>query len=427
MEKKLNILLLGSGGRECAIAWKLSQSPRLGNLYIAPGNPGTAAYGTNLPVKPGDFDAVAEAALAHEVDMLVVGNEDPLVDGIADYFNNSPALQHIMVVGPSRLGAQLEGSKAFAKEFMLRHGIPTAAHMTVTRDNVADGVRFLQTLDAPYVLKASGLAAGKGVLIIDSPTEAQQQLQAMLDGKFGAASEQVVIEQYLTGIECSVFVITDGHDYLLLPVAKDYKRVGEGDTGLNTGGMGSVSPVSFADDAFMTRVRQRIIEPTIAGLENEHLPYCGFIFFGLMNVAGDPYVIEYNVRMGDPETQSVMPRITGDLVHVLEAAATGRLSEVTLGEDPRCTATVILTAGGYPESYRKGDAITGLDQVDGSIVFHAGTKREGDTLLTGGGRVMAVTSYGTTLQEALQRTYDNVHRIHFADCYFRTDIGKDVL
>ncbi|MBR1803985.1 MAG: phosphoribosylamine--glycine ligase [Muribaculaceae bacterium] len=423
----MNILLLGSGGRECAIAWKLRQSSRLGKLYIAPGNPGTAAYGTNLPIKPGDFDDVAQAALDHHIHMLVVGNEDPLVDGIADHFHNTPALQHIMVVGPSRLGAQLEGSKAFAKEFMQRHGIPTAAHLTVTRDNVTDGVRFLETLNAPYVLKASGLAAGKGVLIIDSLEEAQAQLQAMLDGKFGAASEQVVIEQYLSGIECSVFVITDGHDYCLLPVAKDYKRVGEGDTGLNTGGMGSVSPVPFADDAFMTRVRERIIRPTIAGLECEHLPYCGFIFFGLMNVNGDPYVIEYNVRMGDPETQSVMPRIAGDLVQVLEAAATGHLNEVSLGEDPRCTATVILTAGGYPESYRKGDAITGLDQVDGSIVFHAGTKLDGDTLLTNGGRVLAVTSYGATLQEALQHTDDNVRRIQFADCYFRTDIGKDVL
>ncbi|MBO4871024.1 MAG: phosphoribosylamine--glycine ligase [Muribaculaceae bacterium] len=423
----MNILLLGSGGRECAIAWKLSQSPRLDHLYIAPGNPGTTAFGTNLPVSPNDFEAVAQAALEHEINMLVVGNEDPLVAGIADHFHDTPLLQHIMVVGPSRLGAQLEGSKAFAKEFMQRHGIPTAAHLTVTHDNVAEGIAFLQSLQPPFVLKASGLAAGKGVLIIDTLDEAKAQLTAMLDGKFGSASQQVVIEQYLTGVECSVFVLTDGHDYLLLPEAKDYKRVGVGDSGLNTGGMGSVSPVPFADADFMQRVRQRIIEPTIAGLQSEELPYCGFIFFGLMNVDGDPYVIEYNVRMGDPETQSVMPRIQGDLVDALEAAATGHLADINIGIDPRTCATVILTAGGYPEAYHKGDAITGIDSTHDCIVFQAGTKLQGDMLTTNGGRVLAVTAYGDTMQDALRLAYDNVRSIHFDNAYYRSDIGKDIL
>ena len=425
--KKLNILLLGSGGRECAIAWKLSQSPRLGHLYIAPGNPGTTAFGTNLPVSPNDFEVVSQAALEHDINMLVVGNEDPLVAGIADHFHNTPLLQHIMVVGPSRLGAQLEGSKAFAKEFMQRHGIPTAAHLTVTRDNVAEGPAFLQSLQPPFVLKASGLAAGKGVLIIDNLEEAKVQLAAMLDGKFGSASQQVVIEQYLTGVECSVFILTDGHDYLLLPEAKDYKRVGVGDTGLNTGGMGSVSPVPFADADFMQRVRQRIIEPTIAGLQSEELPYCGFIFFGLMNVDGDPYVIEYNVRMGDPETQSVMPRIQGDLVDALEAAATGHLADINIGIDPRTCATVILTAGGYPEAYHKGDTITGIDSTHDCIVFHAGTKLQDERLTTNGGRVLAVTTYGDTMQDALRLAYDNVRSIHFDNAYYRSDIGKDIM
>ena len=422
--KKLNILLLGSGGRECALAWKLSQSPRLGQLLIAPGNPGTAAFGTNLAIKPMDFDAVAQAAVEHHIDMVVVGSEDPLVAGIADHFAATPAVARVMMVGPSAAGAQLEGSKAFAKEFMHRHGIPTARHITVTQDNVADGLAFLAEQRPPFVLKASGLAAGKGVLIVDTLDEARQQLQAMLDGKFGAASSEVVIEQFLRGEECSVFVVTDGHHWRLLPVAKDYKRIGEGDTGLNTGGMGSISPVPMADEAFMHKVTERIIQPTVAGLESDGLPYCGFIFFGLINVEGDPYVIEYNVRMGDPETQSVMPRLDADLVELLEAAATGDVEQVTVGEDPRAAATVIITAGGYPEAYRKGDLITGLDQVQGSVVFHAGTRTDGDRLLTNGGRVLAVTSMAPTLSEALEQTYCNVRRIHFDGCYHRRDIGK---
>ncbi len=422
--EKLNILLLGSGGRECALAWKLSQSPRLGELFIAPGNPGTAQYGTNVPVSPMDFDAVAQTALEHDIHMVVVGSEDPLVAGIADHFHSSTAVDKVMVVGPSQAGAQLEGSKAFAKEFMHRHGIPTAQHITVTRDNVADGLRFLESQRPPFVLKASGLAAGKGVLIIDTLDEARTQLSAMLDGKFGDASHEVVIEQFLQGVECSVFVVTDGHDWQLLPVAKDYKRVGEGNTGLNTGGMGSISPVPWADEAFMDKVRRRIIEPTVHGLEQEQLPYCGFIFFGLINVDGDPYVIEYNVRMGDPETQSVMPRLDADLVTLLEAAATGHVGEVSVGEDPQCAATVILTAGGYPGTYRKGDAITGIDNVDRSMVFHAGTRVDGGTLVTAGGRVLAVTSLADTPEGALDRSYSNIARIHFDGSYYRRDIGK---
>ncbi|MBR6282714.1 MAG: phosphoribosylamine--glycine ligase [Muribaculaceae bacterium] len=420
----LNILLLGSGGRECALAWKLSQSPRLGQLFVAPGNPGTRVYGTNLDVRPLDFAAVGQAALDHHIHMVVVGNEDPLVAGIADYFHASLALRHVLVVGPSQAAARLEGSKAFAKLFMQRHGIPTAQHITVTRHTIDQGLQFLAAQQPPYVLKASGLAAGKGVLIVPTLDEARTQLHDMLNGKFGTASSEVVVEQFLQGEECSVFVVTDGHDWQLLPVAKDYKRVGEGDTGLNTGGMGSISPVPMADAAFMRKVCDRIVQPTVRGLEQEQLPYCGFIFFGLMNVDSDPYVIEYNVRLGDPETQSVMPRIQADLVELLEAAATGRVAQVPVTEDPRAAATVIITAEGYPEAYRKGDVITGLDQVEGSLVFQAGTKLDGDTLLTAGGRVLAVTSLAPTAEQALQQTYANVGRIHFNGCYYRRDIGK---
>ncbi len=421
----MNILLLGSGGRECAIAWKLSQSPRLDHLYIAPGNAGTTAYGTNLcDLSPMDFAAVGRAIESHDIHMVVVGSEDPLVAGIVDYLE-----QHhpqVMAIGPSQGAARLEGSKDFAKAFMLRHGIPTARHMSVTAENLDDGLAYLSTLQAPYVLKADGLAAGKGVLIVDTLEQAQQQLRNMLGGMFGTASHTVVIEEFLHGIECSVFVLTDGNDYHVLPVAKDYKRVGEGDTGPNTGGMGSVSPVRFADAEFMAKVDQRIIRPTIEGLRAEGLRYRGFIFLGLMNAGGDPYVIEYNVRMGDPETQSVMPRIASDLVDLLEATAQGTLGSTTLDNDPLATATVILTSGGYPGHYEKGKAITGLDQVEGSIVFHAGTAINGDTLVTSGGRVLAVTSRGESVEEALATSYKNAARIHFDGCYYRHDIGFDL-
>ena len=421
----MNILLLGSGGREGAIAWKLSQSPRLDHLYIAPGNAGTTAYGTNLcDLSPMDFAAVGRAIESHDINMVVVGSEDPLVAGIVDYLE----LHHpqVMAIGPSQGAARLEGSKDFAKAFMLRHGIPTALHMSVTAENLGEGLAYLSTLTAPYVLKADGLAAGKGVLIVDTLEQTQQQLRDMLGGMFGAASRTVVIEEFLRGIECSVFVLTDGNDYRILPVAKDYKRVGAGDTGPNTGGMGSVSPVSFADAEFMAKVEQRIIRPTIAGLHAEGLPYRGFIFFGLMNSGGDPYVIEYNVRMGDPETQSVMPRIASDLVDLLEATARGTLGSTTLEIGALATATVILTSGGYPGHYEKGKAITGLDQVEGSIVFHAGTALKGDTLVTSGGRVLAVTSRGESVEEALATSYENASRIHFDGCYYRHDIGFDL-
>ncbi len=424
----MNILLLGSGGRECAIAWKLSQSPRLGKLFIAPGNAGMAQYGTLLPIKPMDFDTVGQAAIDHHIDMVVVGSEDPLVAGIVDHFMGDDQLRHILMVGPSAAGAQLEGSKDFAKGFMQRHGIPTAGYLSVTRDNLDEGLRFLERQQPPFVLKADGLAAGKGVLIIDNLDEARRELSAMLDGKFGRSSATVVIEQFLRGIECSVFVVTDGRDYRLLPVAKDYKRIGEGDTGLNTGGMGSVSPVSFADEAFMDKVRTRIIEPTIAGLQQENLPYCGFIFFGLINVDGEPLVIEYNVRMGDPETESVMPRLASDLVDLLEAAATGHIADVDIVIDPRYAVTVMMVSGGYPGSYPKGKVITGIDQVTDSLVFHAGTAQDAEgRLVTNGGRVLAVTSYGTTQAQALERSFGSVQRIHFDGCYYRRDIGHDLI
>ncbi|MBR1882949.1 MAG: phosphoribosylamine--glycine ligase [Muribaculaceae bacterium] len=424
----MNILLLGSGGRECAIAWKLSQSPRLGTLYVAPGNAGMAAYATLLPqVKPTDFEAVAQAALAHDVQMIVVGNEDPLVAGIVDYFQNDDALRHILMVGPSKAGAQLEGSKDFAKEFMLRNGIPTARHLSVTAATIEEGFAFMDTLQPPYVLKADGLAAGKGVLIVPDAAEARRQLRDMLDGKFGAAGNMVVIEQFLQGIECSVFVLTDGEHYRMLPVAKDYKRIGEGDTGLNTGGMGSVSPVSFADNEFMQKVENRIIKPTVAGLKKEQLPYKGFIFFGLIKVEGDPYVIEYNVRMGDPETESVMPRLKNDLIALLEATATGMLDGQEIEIDSRYAVTVMMVSGGYPEHYEKGFVIEGLDEVADSLLFHAGTGTDAEgRIVTNGGRVLAVTSYGNDKEEALQRSMANVAKIKFAHAYHRRDIGFDL-
>ena len=422
----LRILLLGSGGRESALARKISQSPRCAALWIAPGNAGTDAYGTTVSsLSPMKFDAVEAFVAENAIDMIVVGNEDPLVAGIYDYFAN----KGVMVVGPSRDAAALEGSKDFAKAFMQRHNIPTAAYQTFTADTYVQACDFLKTLQAPYVLKADGLAAGKGVLILPDYDEACTALRTMLDGQFGASSAKVVIEEFLSGIECSVFVLTDGNGgYRILPVAKDYKRVGEGDTGLNTGGMGAVSPVPFADEAFMQKVEQRIIIPTIEGLKAEGLVYRGFIFLGLINCAGEPKVIEYNVRMGDPETEVVMPRLASDLVDLLEGCAKGDLANIPAEHDPRAAATVIATSGGYPGSYAKGLPITGDLAPEHSIVFHAGTSRNADgQVVTSGGRVLAVTSYGRDLADALANSYASLANIHFDKMYFRRDIGRDVM
>lgn len=422
----MNILLLGGGGREHAFAWKLRQSPQCKRLYIAPGNAGTAALGENLPLDPNDFEAVKRATLEQAIDLVIVGPEEPLVRGIYDFFKADAQLRDILFIGPSREGARLEGSKAYAKAFMEKRGIPTAAYREFTPETLSEGMRYLTQAAAPYVLKADGLAAGKGVVILSDTAEAQEELRAMLGGKFGAASQRVVIEQFLAGIEFSVFVLTDGKEYRLFPVAKDYKRVGEGDTGLNTGGMGSVSPVPFVDAGLMEKVEQRIIRPTVAGLHEEGIAYTGFIFFGLINVGGDPYVIEYNCRMGDPETQVVFPRLSNDLVDLCRAAATGRLGEVRIEEDPRAAAAVILVAGGYPGSYEKGKAITGLDSVSDSLIFHAGTRADDGQVLTNGGRVIAVTSYGATRREALATSNRNAERIQFDGKYYRRDIGFDL-
>ncbi len=427
MEKKQKVLLLGSGGRECALAWKMSQSKHLETLFIAPGNGGTQKYGVNVTIKPTDFVAVKEFVLDNAIDIVVVGNEDPLVAGIYDYFKSDAELCDIKVIGPSQKGAMLEGSKDFAKQFMMRHSIPTARYQSFTAETLEEGKAFLSTLKAPYVLKADGLAAGKGVLILPTLEEAQKELGEMLSGMFGASSATVVIEEFLSGIECSVFVLTDGEHYKILPVAKDYKRIGEGDKGLNTGGMGAVSPVSFADEAFMDKVVKRIVEPTVNGLKEEGIVYKGFIFCGLINVGGEPMVIEYNVRMGDPETEVVMPRLRNDLLELFEAVTTGTLDKVDIDIDPRYAVTVMMTAGGYPESYRKGDVINGLDSETESILFHAGTKRLDDgTIVTNGGRVLAVTSYGQTKQEALNNSFTTIGNIKFADAYFRHDIGFDL-
>ena len=426
LPEKVNVLLLGSGGREHALAWKIAQSPKTQQLFIAPGNAGTSSLGINVDIQPNNFGSIKQFVLINNINLVVVGPEDPLVNGIYDYFQDDNEIHNIPIIGPSRLGARLEGSKEFAKDFMIRHGIPTAAYKSFTKDNIEEGYQFLDELKAPYVLKADGLAAGKGVLIIDSVAEAKVELNSMLNGKFGNAGSRVVIEQFLNGIECSVFVATDGVSYKILPEAKDYKRIGVGDAGLNTGGMGAVSPVPFADKEFMEKVRTKIVEPTINGFVKDNIIYKGFVFIGLMVDQGEPYVIEYNVRMGDPETEVVIPRIESDIIDLFEAITFNTIDKYDLVITDKVATTVVCVAEGYPEEYRKGDIITGLDSVENSIVFHAGTSKKNNETLTNGGRVLAVTSLGDTIQEAVATSFKTIDNIDYKGKYFRTDIGADL-
>ncbi len=422
----MNILIVGSGGREHAFAWKLKQSIRINELFIAPGNAGTAALGRNLAIDVTDFAGIREAVLKNHVDMVVVGPEVPLVEGIYDFFQADEQLRDIPVIGPGKEGARLEGSKEFAKEFMIRNGIPTAKYLSVTSNNLDEGIEFLKSLKSPYVLKADGLAAGKGVLILDRLQEAIESLSDMLNGLFGSASSTVVIEEFLSGVECSVFVLTDGINYKILPEAKDYKRIGEGDTGLNTGGMGAISPVPFATTEFLKKVEDRMVIPTICGLQREGIVYKGFVFLGLMNCGGDPYLIEYNVRMGDPETEAVLMRVQSDLVELFDGVAKGNLNEKELVISSKSAVTVVVVAGGYPGAYGKGNPIRNLELVRGSVVFHAGTKLEGDRVLSNGGRVLAVSSTADTMEEALNLSYRNAEIISFDKMYYRTDLGFDL-
>ena len=422
----MKILIIGGGGREHALAWKMAQSPQLESLFIAPGNAGTAEVGTNVPIGVEDFQGIKKLVLDEGIELVVVGPEAPLVAGIADFFKTDLYLQNVAVIGPSKAGAELEGSKDVAKVFMEENNIPTGQFRTFIDYTVSEGKDYLATLKPPYVLKADGLAAGKGVLIIDKLEEAQQELENMVKGKFGKASDKVVVEEHLAGIELSVFVLTDGESYVMLPEAKDYKRIGEGDTGLNTGGMGAISPVPFAGKAFLEKVEERIVKPTIHGLKERRIDYKGFIFIGLMNKGGDPYVIEYNVRMGDPESEVVLPRIKTDFVELMKATAEGRLSEMEIELDDQTVATVMLVSGGYPGSYKKGKEIIGLDQVKRSVIFHAGTKLDGDKVITSGGRVIAVSSYGASMKEALETSYKNAEKIQFEGKYYRSDIGFDL-
>lgn len=426
---KMNILIIGSGGREYALAWKLAQSPLVNKIYIVPGNAGTMSIGKNLAINVNDFSAVKKAMLKYQIDMLVVGPEQPLVDGIIDFFKQDIDLKYVKLIGPDKSGARLEGSKSFAKQFMKKYNIPTASCFTITSDSLQDGLNYLTTQKSPYVLKADGLAAGKGVLIIDSLEKAQHELKNMLSGKFGSASSKVVIETFLKGIEVSMFILTDGEHYVILPEAKDYKRIGEGDKGLNTGGMGAVSPVPFVTPDFIEKVENRIIKPTLQGLKNEKIDYKGFIFLGLMNVNNDPYVIEYNVRMGDPETENVITRINSDFAALLDACAQGKLNEVHYQTNPDTSVTVMLVSNGYPETYSKGKLISGLENVDSScIIAHAGTKFNSEgRLVTSGGRVIAITAHGKTIEDARKKVYYNIEKIKFEGINFRHDIGIDLI